>query len=98
MEEVSSTNGRRKSLFIICVYDLNKYPLHPEIRYCPVDCATPGPEVIKLFSNSTQLSMKFILPINVKMPAVVGVLTFINTINTAYFSCYEQLNLRTQLS
>ena len=27
-----------------------------------------GPEVIKKFSSSTQLSMKFFLPINVKMP------------------------------
>ena len=36
------------------------------------------PEVIKLFSCSTQLSTKFILLINVK----VGILTFISTINT----------------
>ena len=36
----------------------------------------PGPEVIKLFSFSSQLSMKFFLLINVKMPTVVGILTF----------------------
>ena len=36
-----------------------------------------GPEVIKLFSCSTQLSTKFILLINVKMPT-----TFIRMINT----------------
>ena len=35
-----------------------------------------GPEVIKLFSCSIQLSMKFFLLINVKMPTVVGILTF----------------------
>ena len=35
----------------------------------------PGPEVIKLFSCSTQLSMKFSLLINVKMPTIVGILT-----------------------
>ena len=40
-----------------------------------------GPEVIKLFSFSTQLSMKFILLINVKMPTIVGILTFISRIN-----------------
>ena len=40
-----------------------------------------GPEVIKLFSCSTQLSMKFILLINVKMPTTVGILTFISRIN-----------------
>ena len=35
-----------------------------------------GPEVIKLFSCSTQLSMKFFMLINVKMPTIVGILTF----------------------
>ena len=35
----------------------------------------PGPEVIKLFSCSTQLSMRFFLLINVKMPTIVGILT-----------------------
>ena len=37
---------------------------------------SPGPEVIKLFSCSTQLSMKFSPLINVKMPTIVGILTF----------------------
>ena len=37
-----------------------------------------GPEVIKLFSCSTQLSMKFFLLINVKMPTIVGILTFMS--------------------
>ena len=71
----------------------------------------PGPEVIKLFSYSTQLSKKFILLINVKMPTVVGILTFISMINTSseglkarnfficwYFSCNEQLKFLAQLS
>ena len=40
----------------------------------------PGLKVIKLFSCSTQLGMKFILLINVKMPTVVGILTFISRI------------------
>ena len=43
---------------------------------------TTGLEVIKLFSYSTQLSTKFILLINVKMPTIVGILTFISMINT----------------
>ena len=34
-----------------------------------------GPEVIKLFSCSTQLSMNFSPLINVKMPTIVGILT-----------------------
>ena len=40
-----------------------------------------GPKVIKLYSCSTQLSTKFIMLINVKMPTIVGTLTFISRIN-----------------
>ena len=70
----------------------------------------PGPEVIKLCSYSTQLSTKFILLINVKMPTIVGILTFISMTSTAserpkarhfficrYFSFYELLKFRAQL-
>ena len=70
-----------------------------------------GPEVIKLFSCETQRIMKFILLINVKMPTIVGILTFISMINTTperlkarnfficpYFSFYEQLKFHAQLS
>ena len=73
--------------------------------------AANRPEVIKLFSYSTQLSTKFILLINVKMPTIVGILTFISMINTTseifkaryfyicrYLKFYEQLNFRAQLS
>ena len=41
-----------------------------------IDTDQPGSEVIKLFSCSTQLSTKFILLINIKMPTIVGILTF----------------------
>ena len=42
-----------------------------------------GPEVIKLFLCSTQVSTKLILLINVKMPTIVGIFkTFIGMINT----------------
>ena len=37
-----------------------------------------GPELIKLISCSTQLSMEFFLLINVKMPIIVGILTFMS--------------------
>ena len=47
------------------------------------DLKSPGPEVIKLFPCSTLLSTKFILLINVKMPTIVVILTFISMINTA---------------
>ena len=71
----------------------------------------PDPEVIKLFSCSTQLSIKFILLINVRMSTIVGILTFISRINTTserlkarksfpflYFRFYEQLKIRAELS
>ena len=38
----------------------------------------PGAKFIKLFSCSTQLSMKFFLLINVKMSTTVGILTFMS--------------------
>ena len=50
----------------------------------------PGLEVIKLFSYSTQLSTKFFLLINVKMPTIVGILTFISMI----FTTSERLKAR----
>ena len=42
----------------------------------------PGPEVIKLFPCSTQLSMTFFLLINVKMPTTVGILTLMSKKNS----------------
>ena len=41
-----------------------------------------GPEVIKHFSCSTQLSMKFFLLINVKIPSIVGILTIMSRKNS----------------
>ena len=42
-------------------------------------CCASGPKVIKLVSCSSQLRLKFILLINVKMPTIVGILTFITS-------------------
>ena len=69
-----------------------------------ISSKVPGPELIQLFSCSTLLSSKFILLINIKMPKIVCILTFISMINTTserlkarnflifrYFSFYEQL-------
>ena len=71
----------------------------------------PGPEVIKPFLCSTQLSMKFFLLINVKMPTIVGILTFIigkysildlpeplKSRISWYFCKYEHLKFLAQLS
>ena len=49
----------------------------------------PGTEVIKLFPSSTQLSTKLIMLINVKMPTIVGILTFISMINIPS-ECFKQ--------
>ena len=80
---------------------------------CCLGCTTvkSGPEVIKLFSCSAQLKLKFILLMNVKMPTIVGILTFMSRINYKflsfepefsnnfdYFSIYEQLKFHAQLS
>ena len=75
------------------------------VKFFTAAVKRPGLEVIKLFSCSTQLSMKFIFLI------IVGILTFISMINTRsewlkgrnfficqYFSVYEQLKFRAQLS
>ena len=45
------------------------------------DMPHPRPEVNKLFSCYAQLRLKFIQLINVKMPTIVGILTFISRIN-----------------
>ena len=66
---VQSVKG--KHFFILCEY--NNIQLTWLIRL----------QGYKLFSCSTQLSMKFILLINVKMQTIVGILTFISMINTA---------------
>ena len=71
----------------------------------------PDPQVIKLFPCSTRPSLKFILLVNVKMPAIVGILTFMSRINHYFFSfelqfssnfdysnIYEQLQFHAQLS
>ena len=53
-------------------------------KLCAVPSIIPiGTEVIKVFLCSTQLSTKFILLINVIMPTIVGILTFISMINAA---------------
>ena len=67
--------------------------------------------IIKLFSCSTLKGMKIILLINVKMPTIVGILTFISMINTTSesleviklfifqdFSSCEQLKFHAELS
>ena len=70
-----------------------------------------GPKVIKLFPRPTQLSLKFIMLINVKMPTMVGILIFMSMIIPRseslkaikvfifqHFSFNEQLEFHAQFS
>ena len=81
------------------------------LRVCCSHATKIGLEVIKLFSCSTQLNMKFILLINVRMPTIVGILTFVGRIITAsesfkarkiltfqHFRFYGQLKFHAELS
>ena len=94
-------------LSIVIVKLLTKHHL----KFLSLQGGCSGLEVLKLISCSTQLSMKFILLIDVKMPTIVGIQTFISMINTTseslkarnffscrYFSFYEQLKFCAQLS
>ena len=71
----------------------------------------PGSKVIKLVSMLNSAEHEIFLLINVKMPTIVGILTFISMINKTserlrarhlfiyrYFSYYEQLKFCAQLS
>ena len=90
-----------------------------EARYCEIKPSWSGEwgnysfitDVGKSGPCSTLLSTKFILLVYVKMPSIVGILTFICMINTTserlkarkvficrYLSSYEQLKFRAHLS
>ena len=102
-DQVSVVRGP-SSEFVVLVLNTQYFT---EERVGPIASigSVPGPEVIKLFSCSTQLSAKFqllikakyrqmkkflalslpdvvfIMLINVKMPTIVGILTFMSRIN-----------------
>ena len=104
----------------VCLIRSLEHLLHHLVHYGPQPSKSqhniggyvlPSPKVIDFFPCSTQLSLKFILLINVKIPTIVGILTFMRRINKTpessierkifiyqHFSCYEQLKFRAQLS
>ena len=100
--------------YILCIADRIlhsfNFKLHA-IEFRLLEVHETRPRGYKTCSCSTQLSKKFILLINVKMPTIVGIFTFISRINTPYeslkarttypfqrFSFYEQLKFYAQLS
>ena len=77
---------------VFCLFGLSRHQFLCLYCVCkPRLCGSTVPEIIKLFSYSTQPSTKFILLINVKMPTIVGILTVISRINTTS----ESLKART---
>ena len=48
---------------------------------------------MKCFSRSAQLRLKYILLINLKMPTIVGILTFISRINDRLWSCKSSISI-----
>ena len=53
----------------------------------------PGPEIIKYCSCSTQLRIKLIMLINVKIPTIVCILTFIVMLNTIYHAINVKMSI-----
>ena len=47
------------------------------LNIIPVDPCFSGPKIKKTFLCSTEVSMEFVLLINIKMPTIVGILIFI---------------------
>ena len=76
----SKKNVKHFQMNLPSVY-CNTFSMNNVLQDLRGETLRPGPEVIKLFSCSTQLRLKFILLKNVKMPTIVGILTFISRIN-----------------
>ena len=65
-------------LLILCPVIYQRYEPRHKKQWLTAWVSSTGSEVIKLFSCSTQLSMKFSLLINMKMPTIVGIFIFIS--------------------
>ena len=83
----------------------------PGESHATPDITAHGPEVINISSCSAELSTQISMLKTVKMPTIVGILTFISMINTAseslkarkeiifqHFSFYERLKFYAYLS
>ena len=81
-KEDSNQSSHQRSLISLCCqleesWHAWVFEMHPEKNLT----AQFGPKVVKLFLCSTQLSMKFSLLINMKMPTIVGIFIFIKQRN-----------------
>ena len=97
------------------ITSISAYSNYPQLNFydtpLPQFKNSPGPEVIKLFSSSTQLSTTFQLPIKTKILTNEEITGFkslrcciyhankcLNAKNCGYFNIYEQDKFRAQLS
>ena len=69
---LAAEEGHLETVDVLC--DFNASPNSETI-------VSRGPEVVKM-SCSTQLTMNFFLLINIKMPTIVGILTFVSWKNS----------------
>ena len=81
IKEIGSDHDLVMMTFRVRLKKAGKQTLQ-KLRFDLEELKDPGPKVIKLFSCSTQLSMKFFLLINVNMPTIVGILTFMSRKNS----------------
>ena len=72
---VFQDQGHFQGLFKVCANPVKGITTNQNF---PATFCKQTPKVLKLFSCSTQLSMKIFLLINVKMPTTVGILTFMS--------------------
>ena len=100
--------------FTLCSYCLCSVSVPHVTMGWPVVCCEFGifrHQGYKIIPSSTHLSTNLILLITVKIPTIVGILTFISIINATserltarnfficrYLSFYERLEFRTQLN
>ena len=107
MQEVPKSHVPTHSCLVdICSCMLSICTIRYDLQVWPILV----PRLSNFFLYSTQFSTKFIPHINVRMPTIVGIFTFKSMINTSerlrarhsfhcrYFSFYEKLKFRAQLS
>ena len=67
----------------ICLYfNIYEHDFHTQLSWAWHKCITTGPR--GLVSSLEDFVKQFVMLINVKMPTIVGILTFISMFNTAY--------------
>ena len=69
-------------LFTYPVYQIEANIMNPD--KAAIKLSDLAPRLKNFFPGSTQLSMKLMMLMNIKMPTIVGILTFISMIHTTF--------------